>query len=114
MIEREYLVGYNDALEIISEYITQASKRYQNNTLAVLNDVIAKLHNELAEKRIALRDLDEFNEIVNNEEIKEIIKAIANDEKVEEIVKAMDDLVNTATKPIILKVEKIEKGGRLL
>lgn len=101
MIEREYLVGYKEALEIISEYITQASKRYPNNTLAVLNDVIAKLHNELAEQRIALRDLDEFN-------------AIVNDEEVEEIIKAINDLINTATKPIILTMEKMEKGGRLL
>ena len=101
MIEREYLVGYKEALEIISEYIVQASKRYPNNSLAVLNDVIVKVHNELAEKRIALRDLDEFN-------------AIVNDEEVEEIIKAMNDLINTATKPIILTVEKMEKGGRLL
>ena len=101
MIEREYLVGYKEALEGIGDYITQATKRYPNNPMAVLNDIIVKVHQELAEKRIALRDLDEFN-------------AIVNDEEVEEIIKAMNDLINTATKPIILTVEKMKKGGRLL
>lgn len=101
MIEREYLVGYKEALEIIGEYITQATKRYPSNPMAVLNDIIVKVHQELAEKRIALRDLDEFN-------------AIVNDEEVEEIIKAMNDLINTVTRPIILTVEKMEKGGRLL
>lgn len=101
MIEREYLVGYKEALENISEYIAQASKHYQNNTLAVLNDVIVKVHNELTDKRIALRDLDEFNASVNEEEV-------------EEIIKAMNDFINTVTKPIVLTVKKIEKGGELL
>ena len=101
MIEREYLVGYKEALENISEYITQASKRYPNNSLAVLNDIIVKVHKQLAEKRIALRDLDEFN-------------AIVNDEEIEEIIKAMNNLIPITNKPIILTVEKIEKGGRLL
>lgn len=101
MIEREYLVGYKEALEVISKYITQASKRYPNNTLAVLNDVIAKLHQELADKRIALRDLDEFTTILDEKEI-------------EEVIKVMNDLIATTNKPIIFTVEKIEKGGRLL
>lgn len=96
MIEREYLVGYKEALEIISEYITQASKRYPNNSLAVLNDVIVKIHQELAEKRIDLRDMDEFTDILDEEEI-------------EEIIKAMDDLIKTVTKPILFTVEKVKK-----
>ena len=91
MIEKEYLVGYKEALENISEYITQASKRYPNNSLAVLNDVIAKLHQELADKRIALRDLDESTIILDEKEI-------------EEIIKAMKDLIPITNKPIIFAV----------
>ena len=102
MNERDYLVGYKEALESISEQITQASKRYPNNPLAVLNDVIVKVQHELAEKRIALRDIDEFEELDINEE------------EIEEIAKAVDGFIRIITQPNLFTVEKVKKGGQLI
>lgn len=103
MNEREYLVGYKEALENISEHITQASKRYPNNPLAVLNDVVVKVHHELADKRIALRDMDEFD--VKIEELKE--EDILH---LEEVMKAFEDFFNQIVEiPFGVKVVKVKK-----
>lgn len=96
MNERDYLVGYKEALEDIGEYIAQTTKRYPNNPMAVLNDIIVKVHQELADKRIALRDMEELITILDEEEAEEIIKAI-------------DDLIKIVTKPILLTVEEVKK-----
>lgn len=96
MNERDYLVGYKEALEELSRFITQATRRYPNNPMAVLNDIIVKVHQELANKRIALYDMEDFTVILDEKEI-------------EEINKAVDDLIKTFTQPIFFTVEKVKK-----
>lgn len=96
MNERDYLVGYKEALEELSRFITQATRRYPNNPMAVLNDIIVKVHQELANKRIALYDVEDFTAILDEEEI-------------EEITKAVDDLIKTFTQPFFFTVEKVKK-----
>lgn len=104
MNERDYLVGYKEALEELSRFITQAMKRYPNNQMAILNDIIIKVHQELADKRIALRDMDEFN--VKIEELKE-----EDILKLEEAMEAFENLFNQIVEiPFGVKMVKVKKG----
>lgn len=108
MNEKDYLVGYKEALEEISTFITQTTKRYPNNPLAVLNDIIVKVHQELADKRIALRDMDEFDVNIEELEKEDILQ-------LEEVMKAFEDFFNQIVElPFNVKVVKVEKGGKML
>lgn len=103
MNERDYLVGYKEALEELSSFITQSMKRYPNNQMAILNDIIVKVHQELAEKRIALRDMDEFD--VKIEELKE-----EDILQLEEMIEAFEDFFKRVVEiPFDIKVVKVKK-----